>query len=93
LNVTTQETSPNLAWEFRGKNLNNSLLHVLAALANNHFEMIADLLDHPSLVGGYTGLMPHYLFAVLFEKVTVLHALTRMEVDADTGLAHTPMMS
>jgi hypothetical protein len=55
--------------------LNNALLHVMAALANNHFEVIFDLLDHPSLIGGYTRLMPHYLFAVLLEKVDVLRSL------------------
>jgi hypothetical protein len=51
--------------------LNNSLLHTLGALANNHFMMIEDFLEHPNLVGGYTHLMPHYLFAVLFEKVAI----------------------
>jgi hypothetical protein len=56
--------------------LNNALLHVLGVLANNHFEVIADLLDHPNLVGAYTRLMPYYLFAVLFEKVKILRALT-----------------
>jgi hypothetical protein len=67
--------------------LNNALLHVLAALANNHFEVIADLLDHPDLIGTYTGLMPHYLFAVLFEKVEALRTLAREDVDLDTGAA------
>jgi hypothetical protein len=57
--------------------LNNALLHVLAALANNHFEAIADFLDHPCLVGHYTRLMPHYLFAVLLEKVEVLRCSVR----------------
>jgi hypothetical protein len=60
--------------------LNNALLHVLAAMANNHFEVIADFLDHPCLVGHYTRLMPHYLFAVLFEKVEMLRLLTRMAI-------------
>lgn len=63
--------------------LNNALLHVLGALANNHFEVIADLLDHPDLVGGYTGLMPHYLFAVLFEKLEALRSLAREGVGED----------
>jgi len=57
--------------------LNNALLHVIGALANNHFEEIGDLLDHPDLIGGYTTLMPHYAFAVLFEKVVVLHEMVR----------------
>jgi hypothetical protein len=52
--------------------LNNAILHVLGSLANNHFLLIEDLLDHPHLVGGYTHLMPHYLFAVLFEKVAIV---------------------
>jgi len=54
------------------KILNNSLLHVMGGLACNHFEVVVDLLDHPVLIGGYTFLMPHYLFAVLFVKVRVL---------------------
>jgi hypothetical protein len=58
--------------------INNALLHVLAALANNHVEVIADLLDHPCLSGAYTGLMPHYLFAVLLEKVKTLRSLARL---------------
>jgi hypothetical protein len=56
--------------------LNNSLVHVLGSLANNQFMLIEDLLDHPNLVGGYTHLMPHYLFAVLFEKVATLRGLS-----------------
>ncbi len=52
--------------------INNALLHVLAALANNHFGVIADFLDHPCLSGVYTGLIPHYIFAVLLEKVKSL---------------------
>lgn len=67
--------------------LNNALLHVLGALANNHFEVIADLLDHPDLIGGYTGLMPHYLFAVLFEKVEALRSMAREEVGGDAKVA------
>jgi hypothetical protein len=56
--------------------LNNSLLHVLGALANNNFLMIDDLLDHPFLVGAYSHLTPSYLFAVLFEKVAILRQLS-----------------
>ena len=55
--------------------LNNAFLHVFGALANNRFLLIKDLLDHPHLVGGYTHLMPHYVFAVLFEKVVILRQL------------------
>jgi hypothetical protein len=69
--------------------LNSALLHILGAVANNHFEVIADLLDHPNLVGGYTPLMPHYLFAVLFEKVEVPRALARVKVDTHSGVAAT----
>jgi hypothetical protein len=54
---------------------NNALLHVLGALANNHFMLIRDYLDHPCLYGNYTHLMPHYLFAVLFQKVSVLRQI------------------
>jgi hypothetical protein len=57
--------------------LNNALLHTLGGLANNHFLDIRDFHDHPMLVGGYTHLMPHYLFAVLFEKVRVLRRLSQ----------------
>ena len=55
--------------------VNNALLHVLGAIGNNHFMLIRDYLDHPCLYGHYTGLMPHYLFAVLFEKVRILGQL------------------
>jgi hypothetical protein len=55
--------------------INNALLHVLGALASNHFGVIADFLDHPCLSGAYTGLIPHYLFAVLLEKVKTLRSL------------------
>jgi len=58
-----------------GHVLNNALLHVLGSVANNHFMLIEDFLDHPYVVGGYTHLMPHYLFAVLFEKVATLRQL------------------
>jgi len=57
------------------RGLNNALLHVLGSLANNHFLLIADYLDHPRLRGDYCHLMPHYLFAVLFEKVAILRKL------------------
>jgi hypothetical protein len=55
--------------------LNNALLHVLGSLANNHFMLIRDCLDHPCLFGRYTRLMPHYVFAVLFHKVSILGKL------------------
>jgi hypothetical protein len=55
--------------------VNNALLHVLASLANNHFMLIRDYMDHPCLFGRYTRLMPHYLFAVLFQKVSILRQL------------------
>ena len=59
--------------------LNNALLHVMGGLACNHFEVILDLLDHPDLAGGgYTSLMPHYLFAVLFEKARMLYNMVKM---------------
>jgi hypothetical protein len=64
--------------------VNNALLHVLGALANNHFIAIADYLDHPCLHGGYTHLMPHYLFAVLFQKVSALrHLATEQSLKTD----------
>ena len=55
--------------------LNNALLHVLGALANNHFPLIADYLNHPRLRGGYCHLKPRYLFTVLFEKIAMLREL------------------
>ena len=60
--------------------INNALLHVLAALANNHFGAIADfvVLEHPCLSGAYTGLIPHYLFAVLLEEVKTLCSLAKL---------------
>ena len=57
--------------------VNNALLHVLASLANNHFMLIRDYLNHPCLMGRYTRLMPHYIFAVLFEKVGILRQLVQ----------------
>jgi hypothetical protein len=64
------------SWWF-GYVLNNALLHALGGLASNHFLHIRDFLDHPLLRGRYTHLMPHYLFAVLFEKVLVLRRLSQ----------------
>jgi hypothetical protein len=55
--------------------MNNALLHVLGSLANNHFMLVRDYLGHPCLYGNYTHLMPHYLFAVLFGKVSILRQL------------------
>jgi hypothetical protein len=55
--------------------LNNALLHVLAMLANNHFLAVRDYLGHEQLRGSYTHLMPHYLFAVLIEKVAALRGM------------------
>ncbi len=60
-----------------GHILNNALLHVLGGLANNRFLAIGDYLEHPQLRGSYTHLMPHYLFAVLFEKVRALRRMSR----------------
>jgi hypothetical protein len=57
--------------------MHNALLHVFGSLANNHFLEIGDYLDHPYLYGSYTGLMPHYLFAVLYQKVSILRQLAR----------------
>ena len=62
-----------------GHILNNALLHVLGALANNNFMMIDDLLDHPFLVGGYSHLTPSYLFAVLFEKVAIFDSFPKSD--------------
>ena len=58
-----------------GHIINNALLHVLGQLANNHFVSIREYLQHPQLRGSYTHLMPHYLFAVLSEKVNALRAI------------------
>ncbi|MGD0900754.1 MAG: hypothetical protein ABR915_23220 [Thermoguttaceae bacterium] len=58
-----------------GHVINNAMLHVFGALGNNHFMLIRDYLDHPCLYGGYTHLMPHYLFALLFQKVSILRQL------------------
>jgi hypothetical protein len=58
-----------------GHVLNNALLHVLGALANNHVMLIEDFLDHPFLIGGYSHLTPSYLLAVLLEKVVIVRQL------------------
>lgn len=61
---------------------NNALLHVIASLANNHFDQIEHFLDHPARdTGVYTGLMPHYLVAVLHQKVRVVNELLREDDD------------
>lgn len=57
--------------------LNNALLHVVAALANNHFMKIRLFLDCPDISGRYTPHLPRYLFAILFAKVRVLSDLGR----------------
>ena len=51
------------------------MLHVLAALASDDFGEIEGYLDHPCLLGSYTHLMPHYIAAVLFQKVRILRDL------------------
>ncbi len=66
--------------------VNNALLHVVGALANNNFMLIRDYLEHPCLHGGYTGLMPHYLFALLFQKVSILRQLASDSSQANLGL-------
>jgi hypothetical protein len=55
--------------------VNNALLHNIAALGNNHFMAIRHFLKHPCIPGGYTGLIPHYLFALLFQKVSILRQI------------------
>lgn len=57
--------------------INNALLHAFGSLANNHFMLIRDYLDHTCLYGHYTRLMPHYLFAVQFHKVSILRQLVK----------------
>ncbi|HEX7377929.1 MAG TPA: hypothetical protein VF278_12490 [Pirellulales bacterium] len=58
-----------------GRILNNALLHVMGALANNHFFEIREHLHHPNLRGGYAFHFPYYLFTVLFEKAATLRLL------------------
>lgn len=55
--------------------MNTVLLHVIGALANNQFFEIRDLLGHPFLKGPSTNLMPHFVFAVLYQKVNTLRKL------------------
>jgi len=55
--------------------LHNTLLHVLAAVANNHFDWIRQFLQSPYLLGSYTELMPAYLFTTLHEKVGLMRQL------------------
>lgn len=52
--------------------MNTVLLHVIGSLANNHFFDIRDFLPHPFLKGPSTNLMPHFVFAVLYQKVNTL---------------------
>ena len=59
--------------------LNNALLHVLGAAANNRHGLLLELLDHPNLAGMYTHLMPHYLLGVLLAKVRALRALAGVD--------------
>jgi hypothetical protein len=61
--------------------LNEALLHTLGALAGNHFLLIEEYLDHPHICGCHARLMPHYLFAVLFEKVAILRQLAQERHD------------
>ena len=56
---------------------NNALLHVIASLANNQFDQIESFLNHPAQEGFYTFLMPHYLGAILHQKVLVMNELLR----------------
>jgi hypothetical protein len=49
----------------------------MGAPACNHFEVVLDLLDYPDLLGSNTSTMPHYLFAVQFEKARGLHDMIR----------------
>jgi len=65
-----------------GHIVNNALLHVLGQLANNHFLSIRQYLDHPQLRGSYSHLMPHYLFALLAEKVNALRQMAAVPADA-----------
>lgn len=64
-----------------GHILNNSLLHTFGSLANNHFRMIEEFLEHPYLVGGYSNLFGPYVFGVLFEKVAILRQLAQERND------------
>lgn len=78
-NITEEERTKRLKCvesQWFGHVLNNSLLHVLGALACNHFLLIEEFLDHPFLCGGYSHLFGPYVFAVLFEKVVILRQLS-----------------
>jgi hypothetical protein len=68
-----------------GHTLNNALLHVLGAAANNRHGLLLELLDHPNLAGVYTHLMPHYLLGVLLAKVRALRGLTGVEEESHGG--------
>jgi len=85
--LTPREQAEKLRWiegdVFRNV-LNNALLHVIGSAANNHFDLILDLLDHPVLLGGYTDMFPHYIFGVLHAKIVALQRLA-MEVDGGEG--------
>jgi hypothetical protein len=59
--------------------LNNALLHVLGAAANNRHDLLLELMDHPNLSGMYTHLMPHYILGVILAKVRALRALVGVE--------------
>jgi hypothetical protein len=65
--------------------LNNSLLHVLGAAANNRFDLLLELLDHPNLSGMYLHLMPHYILGVLLAKVRALRSLAGVEEESQGG--------
>jgi hypothetical protein len=52
----------------------------IGALANNHFRVIEQYLHQTHLDGRYTHLMPHYLFAMLFEKVAILRQLAQEQL-------------
>ena len=76
--LTTDEREKRLRFvdgNWFGHIVNNALLHVLGQLANNHVLSIREYLQHPRLRGSYTHLMPHYLFAVLSEKVNALREI------------------
>lgn|GEM_PF-4957495 len=57
--------------------LNNALLHVISAMANNQFVLIRRLVDHPNLQGNYTGLMLSKIFETLQSKYTTIANLRK----------------
>ena len=57
--------------------VNNALVHVISALANNNFSEIRAYLDHPEFLGQSTSLVPRNLLAVLCAKVYVRQQLCR----------------